>query len=224
MMKESDKAEEVTASVPTPAWKPYTRTGDTGQTSLGNYTRVDKDDSRIAAYGDCEEASAFLGLTVTFGAGLTNAMVRVITRAQNDLVDVAADVCAPVNGNDEGHLRIDDGYVERLERACDHFNGELTQPSNFVVAGGTTTAASLYYACSVTRRAERSTEVAIKANPEGEVNPLTRTYLNRLANLLLVLARSANEEHGDTPWEPGLTARMNDIELWEPSGEESADS
>ncbi|GAB3557335.1 cob(I)yrinic acid a,c-diamide adenosyltransferase [Spelaeicoccus albus] len=202
--------------MPTPAWKPYTRTGDTGQTSLGDYTRVDKDNLRIAVYGDCEEASAILGLAVTLGGVLSNEMVRVITRVQNDLVDVAADVCAPVNGNDEGHLRIDGEYVARLERACDHFNAELTQPSNFVVAGGTTTAAALYYACSVTRRAERSAEKAIKALQEGEINPLARTYLNRLANLLLVLARSANEEHGDTPWEPGLTAHRNGLELWEP--------
>lgn len=222
-MKESDTAGEPTASVPTPAWRPYTRTGDAGQTSLGDYSRVDKDDLRIAVYGDCEEASALLGLTVTLGGVLTNDIVRVITRVQNDLVDVAADVCAPQSGDDEGHLRIDGDYIDRLERACDHFNGELTLPSNFVVAGGTTTAAALYYACSVTRRAERSAELAIKHYGD-EINPLTRTYLNRLANLLLVLARSANEEHGDTPWEPGLTARQNGLELWQPRPEDPADT
>lgn len=206
--------------MPTPAWIPYTRTGDAGQTSLGDYSRVDKDDLRIAVYGDCEEASALLGMSITLGGVMSNEMVRVITRVQNDLVDAAADVCAPT-GDDEGQLRIDDEYIARIERACDHFNSQLTQPSNFVVAGGTTTAAALYYACSVTRRAERS---AVTAAKHAAINPLVRTYLNRLANLLLVLARSANEEHGDTPWEPGLTARQSDLELWEPRAGNSDDA
>lgn len=211
-MMKTEKEGQPTASVPIPAWKPYTRTGDTGQTSLGDYSRVDKDDPRIAVYGDCEEVSALLGLSVTLGGVLSNEFVRVITRVQNDLVDIAADVCASGSGDDEGQLRIDGEYIARLERACDHFNGKLTQPSSFVVAGGTTTAAVLYYACSVARRAERT---VVTAGKHAEINPLAGAYLNRLANLLLVLARSANDEHGDTPWEPGLTARQPDIELWE---------
>lgn len=221
-MSESESTEDQATPGPTPTWMPYTRTGDGGETTLGDHSRVTKSDPRIDAYGDCDEASAFLGLAVTLGTGLSTDMVRLLTRVQNDLVDVAADICAPLNGHDADHLRVTDDYVARLERACDHFNAGLSQPSSFVVPGGTTTAATLHYAYAVTRRAERTTQAVLENHPSG-LNPVTQTYLNRLGNLLLILARTANMEHGDTPWQPGLTSQLGDAELWEPTTEELAE-
>lgn len=199
----------------TPVWRAYTRTGDDGETMLGDYTRVDKTDPRIIAYGDCEELAAFLGFTVNAGTELTGQMVRVLTRVQNDLIDVAADISAPIDSDDAGFLRIRSGYVKRLEAACDHFGAGLGTPESFIVPGGTTTAALLHYAYSMARRTERSVVYVCNVDMD-RVNTLTRVYLNRLANLLLVLARVTNREHGDTRWEPGLTSRMGTIPLWEP--------
>jgi cob(I)alamin adenosyltransferase len=222
-MTVSETTDEQPEKGPAPSWMPYTRTGDSGATTLGDFTRVNKTDPRVVAYGDCDETAAFLGLTVTLSTDdLTNAMVRLITRVQNDLVDVGADITAPVNENDTGHLRIDWGYVARLERAAEYFNADLSQPSSFVVPGGTTTAATLHYAYTLARRAERSAQALIEQDPH-RTNPLTRTYLNRLGNLLLVMARYANLEHGDTPWEPGLTAQLAGAELWEPHPDESSE-
>ena len=193
----------------------YTRTGDDGQTTLGDLSRTAKSDPRIAAYGDCEEACALLGVVVAAGTGLPNEMVRLLTRLQNDLVDVGADLCAPPDGPgaEAAALRVDEGYVARLERACDHFNAGLRPSSSFAVPGGTVSAASLHHARSVVRRAERTAQGAIEREL---VSPIIGTYLNRLGSLLLILARAANVEHGDTPWEPGLSAGLAGVELWEP--------
>lgn len=218
-MSEPENTQVQTPSAPTPAWMPYTRTGDNGETTLGNHHRVNKTDPRIVAYGDCDETAAFIGLAVTWGSGLTNEMVRTLTRAQNDLVDVGSDISAPLDGDDSAHLRIDESYIARLERACDYFNAALSQPSSFVVPGGTTTAATLHYSYALARRAERSIQLVFEHDVH-QTNPLTRTYLNRLANLLLVLARAANIEHGDTEWQPGLTTQLEGVELWEPLPDE----
>lgn len=217
-MSEQETTQEQPGTAATPAWMPYTRTGDNGETTLGDHTRVEKSDPRILAYGDCDETAAFIGLTVTLGIGLTTEMVRLLTRIQNDLVDVGADISAPLNGHDAEHLRIDEEYIARLERACDHFNAELSQPSSFVVPGGTTTAATLYYAYALARRTERSIQIVAEHDVHG-TNPLARAYLNRLANLLLILARAANIEHGDTEWAPGLSTQL-EVELWEPLPDE----
>lgn len=199
----------------TPKWQAYTRTGDDGETMLGDYTRVDKTDPRIIAYGDCEELAAFIGYTVNAGTELSGEMVRVLTRAQNDVIDVAADISAPIDSDDEGYVRIGAGYIERLEAACDHFGEELRTPQSFIVPGGTTTAALLHYTYSVARRAERSV-VYVCNNDMDRVNVLTRVYLNRLANLLLVLARVANLPHGgDIAWEPRFTTRLGDTPMWQ---------
>lgn len=216
------KAEELPYEAPAPAWLPYTRTGDRGATHLGDHSRADKSDPRVAAYGACGEASAALGLTVTLGTGLTSEMVTLLTRVQNDLVDVAADIGAPIGKDDSAHLRIDQQYITRLERASDHFNANLAQPAGFVVPGGTVSSALLHHAYSVTQRAERSIQVTIEREHKRS-NPLTQTYLNRLANLLLVLARLENQEHGDTIWQPGLTSVL-ETEIWEPEYEETNES
>lgn len=221
MAVNDDTEKEPGAGPPTPAWLPYTRSGDDGETTLGDFSRTDKANPRVAAYGDCEETAAFLGYTINSGTGLTNDMVRLLTRVQNDLIDAAADICTPMTGNDAHDIRISGVYVRRLERACDHFAGDLASPAGFVVPGGTATAALLFYAYTLARRAERSVVAVLHADRDG-ANPRTQVYLNRLGNLLLVLARYSNEEHGDTPWEPGLSAQIDQVELWESLPEEAS--
>lgn len=205
----------------------YTRTGDEGLTTLGNESRTGKGDLRIVAYGDCEEAGAAIGMAIALGAGLTDDVVTLLARVQNDLVDVSADLSAPIEGAIDGQsatpaLRLDTGYVERLERACDHFDAELPPLPSFAISGGTTTAAMLHHARTVVRRAERATQAALDHHGES-VNPITGSYLNRLSSLLFILARGANAEHGDTLWLPAFTARL-DTELWEMPVQEEAET
>ncbi|MGH3502161.1 MAG: cob(I)yrinic acid a,c-diamide adenosyltransferase [Nocardioidaceae bacterium] len=221
MTEQQTSDEEAGTATVAPPSTTYTRTGDLGETTLGDHSRTAKTDPRIAAYGDCEEACALIGEAVTLGSGLSNEVVRLLARVQNDLVDVSADICDPVMAPDTDQPRINEEYVQRLERACDHFNAELPQPSSFVVPGGTTTAATLHHARTVVRRAERTTQGALEH--DSGMSRLTQSYLNRLGSLLFILARRANVEHGDTLWEPGLSATLGNTELWEavPEPEES---
>lgn len=192
----------------------YTRTGDEGTTTLGDLSRTTKSDLRIAAYGACEEAAALLGVAVASGTDLSPELVRLLARVQNDLVDVSADICAPDDaGGDDSAPRIDEGYVKRLERACDHFEADGAPSTGFVVPGGTTIGSALHHVRTVVRRAERVFHTALEDDPAG-FNPVVGPYLNRLASLLFVLARQANAEHGDTLWEAGQSARLH-VELWE---------
>jgi cob(I)alamin adenosyltransferase len=183
----------------------YTRTGDDGTTGYGGRGRIGKNDARLRAYADCDEAGAFLGLAVASG-GLDPDVVAVVTRAQNDLFDVGADLCTPVqpDSNEAAYpaLRVVQGQVDALEREIDRFNAELEDLRSFVLAGGTPGAAHLHVARTVVRRAERSTWAAVEAYPDS-VNPLTAKYLNRLSDLLFVLARYANRAEGDVLWVPG---------------------
>lgn len=190
----------------------YTRTGDDGTSTLGDGSRTDKADLRIVAYGDTEEASAAIGLAIALGSGLTDPVILLLSRVQNDLLDLGADLCAP-EGAAHG-LRIDDGYIARLERACDYFNEDLPALVSFVVPGGTATAALLHHARTVVRRAERATAEAGQKFGDS-VNPTVGAYLNRLSSLLFILARSANAEHSDTLWVPGFTTALSGAELWE---------
>lgn len=195
----------------------YTRTGDDGTTTLGDGSRTGKADLRIVAYGETEEASAAIGLTIALGSSLTDPVIILLSRVQNDLLDLGADLCAPVDptaGSPSPAVRIDDGYVARLERACDHFNQGLPGLASFVVPGGTTTAAMLHQARTVVRRAERSTAEAVRECGDT-MNPTVGAYLNRLSSLLFILARSENAEHSDTLWQPGLSTSCSDFELWE---------
>src|SRR5699024_1391406 len=127
----------------------------------------------------------------------------------------SADISTLYHNEDSSELvtRIDQGYLSRLEQACEYFSAELPPPESVVVHGGTTSAATLFHARTVVRRAERTTQVALE---QERMNPLTGTYLNRLGTLLLILARQANVEHGDSLWRPGLSAELQDTELWEP--------
>jgi len=164
----------------------YTRGGDKGETSLGDGSRVSKLEPRVAAMGDVDELNSFVG----WAGGLE--------QAQNELFDVGADLSVPFAGN-EDRLRITDAPIERLEQEIEAVNATLPELKSFVLPGGSERAARLFVARAVCRRAER----AVLAVPD--VNPLAAVYLNRLSDLLFVLARAANAEAGgDEPlWRPG---------------------
>ncbi|MFJ4469218.1 cob(I)yrinic acid a,c-diamide adenosyltransferase [Streptomyces sp. NPDC089424] len=180
----------------------YTRTGDQGTTALGDMSRVAKTDLRISAYADANEANAVIGTAIALG-GLDARIVKVLTRVQNDLFDVGADLCTPVVDKPEfPPLRVEQSYIDRLEADCDQFLEELEKLRSFILPGGTPGAALLHQACTVVRRAERSTWAALEAHGET-MNTLTATYLNRLSDLLFILARSANKDVGDVLWVPG---------------------
>ncbi|KOU58584.1 cob(I)yrinic acid a,c-diamide adenosyltransferase [Streptomyces sp. NPDC002039] len=180
----------------------YTRTGDQGTTALGDMSRTRKTDLRISAYADVNEANAAIGTAIALG-GLSEDLVKVLVRVQNDMFDVGADLCTPVVENPEyPPLRVEQFYVDKLEADCDTFNGELEKLRSFILPGGTPGAALLHQACTVVRRAERSTWAALEEHAEA-MNPLTATYLNRLSDLLFILARTANKEVGDVLWVPG---------------------
>ena len=180
----------------------YTRTGDDGSTGLSDGTRVAKTDTRLAAYADTNEANAAIGVAIAAG-GLAEDVSAVLTRIQNDLFDVGADLATPVVEDPKyPPLRVLQGYIDRLETDCDHYLEQLEKLRSFILPGGTPGAAYLHLACTVVRRAERSTWAAIEVNGDS-VNPLTAKYLNRLSDLLFILARVANKERGDVLWVPG---------------------
>lgn len=180
----------------------YTRTGDSGTTALGDMSRTAKTDSRIAAYADANEANAAIGTALALGQ-LPEDVSTVLVRVQNDLFDVGADLCTPVVENPEHPpLRVEQSYVDRLEGDCDRFLAPLEKLRSFILPGGTPGAALLHQACTVVRRAERSTWAALDEHGDS-MNPLTATYLNRLSDLLFILARTANKEAGDVLWVPG---------------------
>lgn len=191
----------------------YTRTGDDGTTALGDASRTRKTDPRLAAYADVEEANAAIGTAIALGS-LPEDVVTLLTRVQNDLFDVGADLCAPVVPDPQyPPLRVEPSYIERLEAACDEHNETLPALRSFILPGGSPGAALLHVARTVSRRAERSAWAAVEAHGtaadgdpdavEGGVNPLTAKYLNRLSDLLFILCRVANAEHGDVLWKPG---------------------
>jgi cob(I)alamin adenosyltransferase len=180
----------------------YTRTGDDGTTSLGDMSRTAKTDPRLVAYADTDEANSALGVAIALG-GLADDVRTVLARVQNEMFDVGADLCLPVVENPEfPPLRIETAYIERLEHDCDQFNDRLEKLRSFVIPGGTPGAALLHVARTVVRRAERSAWAAIEHHGDS-VSPLTAKYLNRLSDLLFILARVANAERGDVLWQPG---------------------
>ncbi len=180
----------------------YTRTGDDGTTSLGDMSRARKTDARLAAYADTDEANSALGVAVTMGQ-LPPAISALLVRIQNELFDVGADLCNPVSAQPEfPPLRVEQDYIDRLERACDEYNAELPVLRSFVLPGGRPASALLHVARTVVRRAERSTWAAMEVYGDS-MNPLTAQYLNRLSDLLFILARKVNEDAGDLLWKPG---------------------
>jgi cob(I)alamin adenosyltransferase len=181
--------------------KIYTRGGDAGETSLGDGSRVSKLDERIAAYGIVDELNSVLGLVLADGCGAS--IREVLLRVQNELFDLGADLSVPLEH--EGRLRTTQGQVDRLEADCDRFNAELPELTSFVLPGGGQTAARLHVARTVCRRAERAALVASEAHA---VNDRVLVYLNRLSDLLFILARAANaaEGHEEPLWRPGSSS------------------
>ncbi len=183
----------------------YTKTGDDGSTALVDGSRTPKDDPRLSAFGDCDEANSAIGVAIALG-NLPDDVRELLARVQNDLFDVGADLATPVVENPRHEpLRILGSDVERLESAIDHYNAQLANLDSFVLPGGSTGAAFLHLARTIVRRAERHTWQAISRF--GEVmNPLPARYLNRLSDLLFVLARYANSAAaggaGDVRWKP----------------------
>ena len=177
----------------------YTRGGDKGKTSLGSGKRVAKHDTRVAAYGTVDEANAVIGLVRLHSTG---ALDEQLASLQNDLFDLGADLCTPeVENPEHPPLRITAAQVERLEREIDHINEDLQPLKSFVLPGGSAAAAYLHLARTVARRAER--EITLLAEGEA-LNPEAVRYINRLSDLLFVLARHANQKgEADVLWVPG---------------------
>jgi cob(I)alamin adenosyltransferase len=180
----------------------YTRTGDAGETRLGDMSVTTKTDSRLQAYAVVDESNAVLGVALATGEFEAD-VVSVLTHIQNDLFDVGADLCTPVVENPEyPPLRIEQDYIDRLEGWCDTYNEHLPALRSFILNGGTPGAAQLHVARTVVRRAEREAWAAWSEHAEV-MNLLAIKYLNRLSDLLFILARYANRENGDVLWVPG---------------------
>jgi len=181
----------------------YTKTGDDGTTSLGDMSRTSKNDPRLEAYATVDEANSSIGVVLALGQLEDAEIIKLLIRIQNDMFDVGADLCTPVVDKPEFEpLRVLESQVVFIEEQIDKFNGELKPLRSFVLPSGTPAAALLHVARTVTRRAERTTWHAIHSFGGG-VNPLTAKYLNRLSDLLFVLARYVNKEVGDELWVPG---------------------
>jgi len=180
----------------------YTKTGDDGSTALGDMSRTSKNDLRLGAYADVDEANSAIGVALALG-NLPASIEQLLTTIQNDLFDVGADLCTPVVEDPKfPPLRVTEDYLTMLESACDQYNEDLTKLRSFILPAGTTGAALLHVARTVVRRAERSAWAALGEYGKG-MNPLTAKYLNRLSDLLFILARTANAERGDVLWQPG---------------------
>ncbi|MBA8825201.1 cob(I)alamin adenosyltransferase [Saccharopolyspora lacisalsi] len=184
--------------------KIYTRTGDAGDTRLSDNSKVHKTDPRLTAYADVDETNSVLGVvlaTATFDTGVYEALRAV----QNDLFDVGADLSTPVvESPPHPPLRVTQNYVDRLESLCDEYNAQLGKLDSFILPGGTPGGALLHQARCVARRAERSAWALMEHDAE-RTHELPAKYLNRLSDLLFILARLANPE-GDVLWRPAGNA------------------
>ncbi len=182
----------------------YTRTGDDGTTALGDMSRTGKNDARLVAYADVDEANCAIGVARAT-ARIPPEIDDVLLRIQNELFDVGADLCTPVEADPRvPPLRVEVQYVTRLEAEIDRFNADLPPLRSFVLPGGAPAAAHLHVARTVVRRAERATWAAMSEHG-STMTALPATYLNRLSDLLFVLARCVNHEAGspDVLWRPG---------------------
>jgi cob(I)alamin adenosyltransferase len=176
----------------------YTRGGDAGETSLGEGSRVSKLDPRLRAFGTVDELNAHIGHALA--VKLPNDAQAILERVQNELFDLGADLSVPFGTPDR--LRVDQRQIDGLEDDCDRLNAGLPALKSFVLPGGSECAARLHLARTVCRRAERET---LAAAQEVELNPLALVYLNRLSDLLFILARAANAAAGraEPLWKPG---------------------
>ena len=177
----------------------YTRGGDHGETSLGDGSRVPKLDCRIAAFGTVDELNSLLGLALA--ADVTDELRGVLERVQNELFDVGADISVPFGVADR--LRVTQSQIDGLEADCDRVNADLPELKSFVLPGGSEAAARLHVARAVCRRAERD---VVEATGKVELTPLVPVSLNRLSDLLFILARAANAGGDEPLWKPGRSS------------------
>jgi cob(I)alamin adenosyltransferase len=177
----------------------YTKTGDKGETALGDGTRLPKHSLRIQAFGTVDETNAAIGIARLHAAGAVDAM---LARIQNDLFDLGADLCVPETAKrSEGRLRIVDAQVERLEREIDQMNADLAPLTSFVLPGGTPAAAYLHLARTTARRAER---LMVELAAHEPINEAAIRYINRLSDHLFVASRYLNDKGAkDVLWVPG---------------------
>lgn len=179
----------------------YTKTGDDGTTSLGDMSRTSKNDPRLEAFATVDETNSFIGVAKLHIEDTV--ILNILTQIQNDLFDVGADLCTPVIDEPKVQpLRVTEKQVVYLESFIDVYNAQLESLRSFVLPAGTAASSHLHVARTVARRAERLTWNAIHQFGEG-VNKLTAKYLNRLSDLLFVLARYENRSVGDVLWVPG---------------------
>ncbi len=179
----------------------YTRTGDDGTTGLSDFSRVSKNDPRLVAYADCDEANSAIGVAIALGQPDQD-LRGVLRQIQNDLFDAGADLSTPVVDHPEyPPLRVTQPYIDRLEKWCDTYNEPLPPLNSFVLPGGSPLSALLHVARTVVRRAERSAWAAVDAYGE-QVSVVPAKYLNRLSDLLFILSRVANAGE-DVLWQPG---------------------
>ncbi len=175
----------------------YTKLGDGGETHLGDMSRVSKLHPRVEAYGTIDELNAQVGVALQ-AEGMPARFAEWLSRVQNDLLDVGADLSVPASeDNERERLRVTPEYTAWLEQACDEVNEKLPPLRSFVIPGGTPAAAHLHVCRTVCRRAERRTIAVEDANPEAV------RYLNRLSDLLFILSRAANETGAEQLWAPG---------------------
>jgi len=199
--------------------KIYTRTGDEGMTGLSNFSRTRKTDPRIEAYADVDEANSAIGVAVSLAQNeFDTETLEMLSQIQNDLFDLGADLSNPLNEHYEYEpLRVGAEWIDALEAEIDKYNSQLDKLDSFILPGGSGLAAGLHLARTVVRRAERATwhaieaygtEPAKKGAADGGVSVLAARYLNRLSDLLFVLARYANLKHGgDVKWVPAANRR-----------------
>ena len=190
----------------------YTRTGDNGTTALGDFSRTSKNDPRLHAYADSNEANAAIGIAIACG-DLGEDIKATLIRVQNELFDVGADLSTPLRASyDYPPLRVQQPWIDDLEHDCDHYLEQVEKLRSFILPGGTPGSAYLHLATTIVRRAERATWAAVEHHGTepgdergaGGINVLTAQYLNRLSDLLFILARVANKPiGGDILWQPG---------------------
>lgn len=181
--------------------KIYTRGGDNGTTSLGDGQRVKKNNSRVNAFGEVDEANAMIGLCMMYCKNKTKDSLREI---QNDLFDIGADLCIPENSKNKT-LKINDEQVEKLELKIDLINEELNPLESFILPGGSKPSALLHLSRCIVRRAERN---LVSLMEKEKINKLIFKYLNRLSDFLFVAARYENIEKGDVLWQPAKSQTL----------------